>query len=57
MHQVLPPFGSYILHRASHLGTLDEPREGWKDMMLEPSPKIGVWWMDPEDGRTSRVHA
>ena len=37
------------LHLASHLGTLDEPREG-RDVGAEP--KDGVWWTYPEDGRT-----
>ena len=39
---------------ASHLGTLDEPREG-RDVGAEPED--GVWWTYPEDGRTPRVHA
>ena len=37
------------LHLASHLGTLDEPREG-RD--VGNKPKDGVWWTYPEDGRT-----
>ena len=35
------------LHLASHLGTLDEPREG-RDVGTEP--KNGIWWTYPEDG-------
>ena len=42
------------LHLASHLGTLDEPREG-HDVGAEPED--GVWWTYPKDGRTPRVHA
>ena len=44
-----------ILHihaLASHLGTLDEPREG-RDVGAEP--KDGVWWTYPEGGRTGQV--
>ena len=40
------------LHVASHLGMLDEPREG-RDVGAEP--KDGVWWTYPEDGRTKQV--
>ena len=40
------------LHLASHLGTLDEPREG-RDVVAEP--KDGVWWTYPEGGRTGQV--
>ena len=40
------------LHLASHLGTLDEPREG-RDVGAEP--KDGVWWTNPKDGRTKQV--
>ena len=40
------------LHLASHLGTLDEPREG-RDVGAES--KDGVWWTYPEDGRTGQV--
>ena len=45
-----------ILHihaLASHLGTLDEPREG-RDVGAEP--KDSVWWTYLEDGRTPGVH-
>ena len=42
------------LHLASHLGTLDEPREG-RDVGTEPED--GVWWTYPEDERTPRIHA
>ena len=37
------------LHLASHLGTLDEPREGRE---VGTEPEDGVWWTYPEDGRT-----
>ena len=40
------------LHLASHIGMLDEPREG-RDVGAES--KDGVWWTYPEDGRTPRV--
>ena len=40
------------LHLASHLGTLDEPREG-RDVGAKPED--GVWWNYPEDGRTGQV--
>ena len=40
------------LHLASHLGTLDEPREG-RDVGAEPED--GVCWTYPEDGRTGPV--
>jgi hypothetical protein len=36
-------------HLASHLGTLDEPREG-HDVGAEPEDD--VWWIYPEDRRT-----
>ena len=39
MHSLWPFFAFISLHCASHLGTLDEPREGWKDMMLESNQK------------------
>ena len=42
------------MHCASHIGTLDEPREGC-DVGAEPED--GVWWTYPEDGRTPGVHA
>ena len=35
----------------SHLGTLDEPREG-HDVRAEPED--GVWWTYPEGGRTGQ---
>ena len=44
-----------ILHihaLASHLGTLDEPREG-RDVGAEPED--GVWWTYPEEGRIKQV--
>ena len=40
------------LHLASHLGTLDEPREG-QDVGAEP--EHGVWWTYPKGGRTGQV--
>ena len=40
------------LHRASQLGTLDEPHAGW-DVGAEPED--GVWRVYPEDGRTGQV--
>jgi hypothetical protein len=40
------------LHLASHLGTLDEPREG-RDVGARPEDD--VWWTYPEDGRTKQV--
>jgi hypothetical protein len=42
------------LHRASHLGTLDDPRKG-RDIGVELED--GVWWTYPKDGRTLGVHA
>jgi hypothetical protein len=44
-----------ILHihaLASHLGTLDAPREG-RDVGAKPED--GVWWTYLEDGRTEQV--
>ena len=40
------------LHLASHLGTLDEPREG-RDVGVEPKDDVG--WTYPKDGRTMQV--
>ena len=37
---------------ASHLGTLDAPREG-RDVGAEPED--AVWWTYPEDGMTKLV--
>ena len=49
MHLVLP----FIhLHIASHLGTLDEPREGHD---VGAKLEVWVWWIYPEDGRTQQV--
>ena len=42
----------HIYALASHLGTLDAPREG-RDVGDEPED--GVWWTYPEDGRTRQV--
>ena len=38
MHLVLPFITFIHMHLASHLGTLDEPREGYD---VEPNSKIG----------------
>ena len=40
------------LHLTSHLGALDEPREG-RDVGAKPED--GVWWTYPEGGRTRQV--
>ena len=40
------------LHLASHLDTLDEPREG-RDVGVKPED--GIWWTYPKDGRTGQV--
>ena len=40
------------LHIASHLGTLDAPREGWD---VGAKPEDGVWWIYLENGRTKQV--
>ena len=40
------------LHLTSHLGTLDEPREG-RDVGAKSED--GVWWTYPKDGRTKQV--
>ena len=52
MHLVLPFIIFIHMHLASHLGTLDEPREG-RDVGTEP--KDSVWRIYPEDGRTKQV--
>ena len=52
MHLMVLFFIFIHLHIASHLGALDEPREG-RDVGAEP--KDGVWKIYPEDGRTKRV--
>ena len=52
MHLVLPIIIFIHMHLASHLGMLDEPREGC-DVGAEP--KGDVWWTYPEDGRTKQV--
>ena len=50
---MMGPFFIFMhLHLASHLGTLDESREG-RDVGAKP--KDGVWWTYPEDGRTEQV--
>ena len=43
---------SFIHALASHLGMLDEPREG-RDVGAELED--GVWWTYPKDGRTKQV--
>ena len=52
MYLVLPFITFIHIHLASHLGVLDEPREG-RDVGAEPED--GVWRIYPEDGRTKRV--
>ena len=52
MHLILPFFVFMHLHLASHLGMLDEPREG-HDVRAEPED--GVWWTYPKDGKTGQV--
>ena len=53
MHLVLPFITFIHMHLASHLGTLDESREGRE---VGTEPEDGVWWTYPEDGRTPGVH-
>ena len=52
MHLMLPFFAFMHLHLASHLGTLDAPREGCD---VGAKPEELVWWIYPEDGRTKQV--
>jgi hypothetical protein len=52
MHLVLPFIIFIHMHLASHLGTLDAPREGG---VVEAKSEDGVWWTYPEDGRTKQV--
>ena len=52
MHLMVLFFIFMHLHIASHLGTLDAPREGC-DVGAEP--KDGVWWTYPQGGRTGQV--
>ena len=52
MPLVLPFFIFMHLYLSSHLGALDEPREG-RDVGAEL--EVWVWWIYPEDGRTKRV--
>jgi hypothetical protein len=52
MHLLLQFFTFMHLQLASHIGTLDDPREGWD---VGAKPKDGVWWTYPEDGRTKQV--
>ena len=44
----------HALASCTHLGMLDEPREGRE---VGTEPEDGVWWTFPEDGRTPRVPA
>jgi hypothetical protein len=52
MHYLLHFHVFILLHLASHLGTLDAPREG-----CDVGAKLedGVWCTYPEDGRTKQV--
>jgi hypothetical protein len=52
MHHLLYSRAFIHLHCASHLGTLNESREGC-DVRAEPED--GVWWTYLEDGRTKQV--
>jgi hypothetical protein len=52
MHLILLFFILMHLHLVSHLGTLDEPREGCD---VGAKPKDGVWWTYPEDERPKQV--
>ena len=52
MHLVLPFITFIHMHLASHLATLDEPREE-RDVGAEPED--GVWRIYPEDRRTKQV--
>jgi hypothetical protein len=51
-HLLLPFFIFMHLHLASHLGILDELREG-RDVGAKPED--GVWWAYPKDRRTRQV--
>jgi hypothetical protein len=52
MHLVLPFIIFIRMHLASHLNTLDTPREG-RDVGAKPED--GVWWTYPEDERAKQV--
>ena len=52
MPLVLPFFIFMHLHLSSHLGALNEPREG-RDVGAELED--GVWWTYPKGGRTKQV--
>jgi hypothetical protein len=52
MHLLLPFFAFMYLHLASHLGTLDAPREGCD---VGAKPEDGAWQIHSEDGRTKQV--
>jgi hypothetical protein len=52
MHVVLLFFIFMHLHLASHLGALDESREG---LGVGTNPKTVVGWTHPEGGRTKQV--
>ena len=47
MHLILPFFIFMHLHLASHLGTLDAPREG-RDVGAEPED--GIWSIQKMEG-------
>jgi hypothetical protein len=52
MHLVLPFIIFIHMHLASHLGTLDTPREGQD---VGAKPEDSVWWTYPKDGRAKQV--
>ena len=54
MHLVLPFITFIDMHLASHLGMLDESREG---LEVGTEPEDGVWWTFPKDARIPGVHA
>jgi hypothetical protein len=52
MHLMLPFIIFIHMHLASHLGSLDAPREG-RDVGAKPED--GVWWTYPKDERIKQV--
>jgi hypothetical protein len=52
MHLLLTFFAFMHLHLASHLGTLDAPREGCD---VGAKPEDGTCWIHSEYGRTKQV--
>ena len=52
MHYLLHFHVFIHFHIASHLGTLDAPREGCD---VGAKPEELVWWIYHEDGRTKQV--